>query len=174
MGNGSIFAGRAIASVNAGRAIGQVAMFPAASVRGGLCSPVPQCCCKGPWYIGPGETQPLGAFWDLWLKSIPGFNLAKVLDASLYDMMLNPPGPADPDIIKLLVGADDDDDEIDNGDVASAIRIVPPTQTTAFVQVGLDARINSQFRLNIALKARNCDGDPAIIRDCIVITVAEC
>jgi len=107
------------------------------------------------------------------MESLPGFNLAKVLEASLYDMTLTPPAPADPDIIKLLA-SDDDETEPDNEDLAAAIRIVPPYDTLAFVAVDIDAPINSQFRLNLAVKARNCDSDPAIMRVCVVITVAEC
>jgi len=178
-GNGPLSAGRAIGGLAVGRAVQPLmsswaggSAFPLTS---GVCGPVPQCCCVGPWNIKPGETQPLALQWQRWIDSVPGYVLHKVLDASLYDMTVNPPVPADPEIIKVIsTDYDNEGDDIDNADVGDMIELLPPYVTHTRVEVGLEARIGSQFRLNLAVAARDCDGRRIVMRDCVVIVVSEC
>jgi hypothetical protein len=88
-------------------------------------------------------------------------------------MTLNPPGPADPETIKLISGMVEDE-EPDNEDAADLIDIVPPYTAQTIVAVSLDARLGAQFKLSLAVSARDCDGRKIVMRDCVAITVVEC
>jgi|GEM_PF-2123424 len=178
--NGPISIGRPVGGLAAGRAVGPLV---GSWAGGGFCPPVPQCCCVGPWTIKPGETQPLVLQWQRWIDSVPGYIVNKVTSADLYDMTVNPPGPADPELIWLETDAEDENsdsnggnDDIDNPnvDVAGAINIQPPYVTHTRVSVALEAPIGKQFRLNLAVTARDCDGRKITMRDCVVIVVSEC
>ena len=181
-GNAPLAAGRAIGALALGRAVtplmGSWAGASAWPLTSGVCRPVPQCCCVGPWSIKPGETQPLSLQWQRWIDSVPGYLLTKVTEASLYDMTVNPPAPASPDLIWLVPSPDDDDDDIgtgnENEDVAAAINIAPPYVTHTLVAASMLAPIGSQYRLNLAVTARDCDGRKITMRDCVVIVVSEC
>jgi len=138
-----------------------------------LCAPQAQCCCKGPWQIGPGERQPL--FMDLtnWINGVPGYNLNAVESASLWDMNKAPPAVADPDVIKVISGLDDSETP-DNEHAEDFISISPPCAAQAVIEAAPDARIGSQYKLDICFIARDCDGRKIRLCDCIVITIAEC
>jgi len=141
----------------------------------GVCAPVRRCCCKGPWNIGPGEALPLSIVWSPFIDSLSGYVLHSVAVAELLDMHTTPPQPADPEMIKITTGiAADDPEDPDNSDVADLIAIIPPVATQAIIEVGEDTPINRQFRLNIAVNARDCDGHVITLRDCFVIVIAEC
>jgi len=176
--SGTIYAGRAISQLPGGRAVGSIT---ASAGNGGLvprraamCNPVQQCCCKGPWTIGPGETLPLILDWSQWLTSLPGYNLNKVVEMSLFDMTVNPPEPADPEEIVVVSGTGDDPEEPDNSDVADLAGLIPPYGVQAIVSVFSETEIGKQYRLGLAVAARDCDGRRIIQRDCVVIVVAEC
>jgi len=174
---GTIYAGRTVAQLSAGRPVAALTASPTNGAwinppRAAMCAGVQQCCCKGPWNIGPGETLPLALDWSPWLASVPGFNLSEVAEASITDMTVNPPAAPEAEIIKLVLSRNDD--EPDNTDVADLIRIFPPSATIANVAVGLDARIGAQFRLDMAMTAKDCAGESITMRDCFVIVVREC
>jgi len=175
---GTIFAGRAVSQLAAGRAVGSIA--PSSVVNGSfprnaaLCAPVQQCCCKGPWTIGPGETLPLILDWSTWLNSLPGYNLNKVADMSLFDMTVNPPQPADPDIIKVVSGIGDDPEEPDNSDVGDLAALIPPTAIQVMFEVSSEARIGAQYKLDFGLFARDCEGRRITMRDCVAVVIAQC
>jgi hypothetical protein len=140
-----------------------------------LCAPI-QCCCKGPWTIGPGETQPLTLDWSRWLNSsaMGGFTLNAVSSASLVDMTAHPPQPADPDDIRIVSGLGDDA-EPDNAEAKGLVNLLPAyAATQIMIAVAEDVRVGSQYRLNLAVTARDCDGRRATMRDCVMIVVAEC
>lgn len=178
--NGNTFAGgRPVSGLYGGRAVSPVLSSWAGD--GGAwpgnataCGARPRCCCKGPWTIGPGETLPLVLQWQRWIDSVPGYALSKVVETSLFDMTVNPPVAADPEIIKIVSGTDDSTEEPDNEDAADLIGLIPPYATQALVAVGDAARIGAQFRLNIAVTARDCDGRRITMRDCVAIVIAEC
>ena len=195
--NGPINGGRPVGALSGGRAVATMMSSWAGNTAGlsrggGFCPPLPQCCCQGPWSIAPGETLPLVIQWQRWIDSVPGYLLQKITEADLYDMTVNPPGPADPDLIRLDAGPNDEDDDDDgngddeddeeeeepepnpNEDVAAAIALQPPYITHTLVAVSLAAPIGKQFRLRLAVTARDCDGRKITMRDCVVIVVAEC
>jgi hypothetical protein len=137
------------------------------------CAPI-QCCCKGPWNIGPGETLPMVLDWSRWLASVPGYNINEVKSAALMDMTVNPPVPADAAVIKIVSGMGDDPDPPDNNDAADLVGLIPPTATQALFEVAPDAAIGKQFRFNIAVTARDCDGRKITMQDCVMVVVAQC
>jgi len=176
---GTIYAGRAVRPLSTGRAIGSIVPSPAIDTTiwprtGAMCAPLVQCCCKGPWSIGPGETLPLVLDWSQWLASLPGYNLNKVAEMDLFDMTVNPPRPADHDIITITTGTGDDPDEPDNADLADRVSLIPPSAMQMLVEVSEEAVIGAQFKLSLAVTARDCDGRRITMRDCVVITIAEC
>jgi len=179
MANSSTIAGgRPVSVLNGGRSVATVVTSWASNEvgwprTGAMCAPVQPCCCKGPWEIGPGETLPLTMLWQRWIDSVPGYTLNKVTEASLLDVNVNPERPADPDVIKLVSGTDDDE-EADNEDATDFVGIIPPYLTHTLVAVSPDARIGQQFRFNLAVTARDCDGRKITMRDCVVIVIAEC
>src|SRR5215831_19616038 len=71
-----------------------------------ICQPLTPCCCKGPWTLGPGESQPLTLEWSRWLNSSggTGFTLAYVDQLMLLDYSVNPPVAADPRQIRIVSG----------------------------------------------------------------------
>lgn len=174
---GSIFAGRATPALMAGTAA-DVAAFPRGATMGwpsqGICSPIQQCCCKGPVMIAPGEVRSITLNWGTWIDSVPGYQVNKIDSLSLIDVSLTPPQPADPDIIKVVSGKGDDPDPPDNGDAADLAGLIPPYGTQVLIEVGATARIGAQYKLNICMIARDCDGRKIRQCDCVVITVAEC
>lgn len=138
------------------------------------CAPV-QCCCKGPWSIGPGETMPMIMDWSRWLASVPGYNLNEVTKAELLDMMVTPVIPADPAKLKVTTGiVGDDPDPPNNADVAELVDVLPPTATQALFTAGADATIGSQYRFNISVTARDCDGRKITAVDCVMVVIAQC
>jgi hypothetical protein len=137
------------------------------------CAPV-QCCCKGPWSIGPGETLPMLLDWSRWLASVPGYNLNAVASAALLDMNVNPPAPANPAEIAVVSGQGDDPDPPDNSDVAELVSLMPPTVTQALFSVGADTAIGRMYRFNIAVTARDCDGRKITMQDCVMVVVQQC
>ena len=82
---------------------------------GAMCAPLIQCCCKGPWTIAPGEVQSLLMNWRAWLtsESVQGFNLYEVYSASLWDMGKSAPQIANPAVIKITSGTENDPDPPD-------------------------------------------------------------
>lgn len=184
-GNGNtIFAGRATGSVFAGRATPTIlagpdtAMFPRGTTPGwpsqGICSPVQQCCCKGPVNVAPGEIQSIVLNWGRWIDSVPGYQLNTIDEVSLFDMSLTPPQPADPAVIKVVSGKGDDPDPPDNSAAKGLAGLIPPYGTQVLIEAGATARIGAQYKLNICLIARDCDGRKIRQCDCVVITIAEC
>lgn len=137
------------------------------------CAPI-QCCCKGPWSIGPGETLPMVLDWSRWLASVPGYNLNAVTSAALMDMTVNPPVAANPDEIKIVSGMGTDPDPPDNGDAADLVGLIPPTATQALFEVAPATAIGKQYRFNIAVTARDCDGRKITMQDCVMVVVAQC
>jgi hypothetical protein len=179
MNGGTIYSGRATPPLLAGRATGAIDTagltdWSAMVMNRGACGPIQRCCCKGPVNVAPGEIRSVVMNWAMWIDSVPGFAANAVVEASLYDMTVNPPAPADPTKIKVVSGTGDDPDPPDNSDVASLIALIPPYGTQAFVEVSDDATIGAQYRLNICLVARDCDGHKIRQCDCVVLVVAEC
>jgi hypothetical protein len=185
MVNGTLIGGRSLSTFYGGRAVQSFRSGAAASVlpasdfstwpRTGACGPPVQCCCKGPFNIGPGETLPLIVQWSPIINSVPDYRLSRVTRASLWDMNANPVVPADPSIIRLTPdGISNDEEESDNEDVADQITIEPPWFTTALVRVAKGAIIGRQYRLNICVALRDCRPRELEICDCYVIVIAEC
>ena len=112
MANGTLLGGRAVDTLSGGRAV--ATSWASNDVgwprTGAMCAPVQPCCCKGPWEIGLGETLPVSMLWQRWIDSVPGYTLNKVTEASLLDVNVNPERPADPEIIKLVTGTDEDEE----------------------------------------------------------------
>src|SRR5262245_1194497 len=142
---------------------------------GAMCAPIVQCCCKGPWSLAPGEIQPLIIDWSRWIASLPGYVANCIDTASLWDMTLAVPAPADPAIIKMTSGQESaDPDPPDNSDVADLISLVPPSAVQVLISASEQAKIGAQYRLSLCLSARDCDGRRIRMCDCVVITIAEC
>lgn len=172
--SGTIYAGRASAPVTVGQL--QVPSISAPLWRsGGACLPIPQCCCKGPVTIAPGETALIPLNWATWVDSTQ-YNIYSVDEATLYDMSESPPVPADPDVIKITTGINGSDPAVvDNADAADLVKVIPPYGTNLMISVARDAVIGKQYKLTVCVLA--CSGcDPGKLRqcDCVVITVAEC
>lgn len=180
-GGSTIYAGRATNSIYTGRATPAIPAgayaFPRGAVAGwpsqGLCAPPVQCCCKGPVNIAPGEIQSLVMQWATWLDSVPGYALNAVASASLWDMTTSPPQPANPDVIKVVSGGGADE-EPDNSEVKSLVGLIPPYGTQVLIEASADAEIGAQYKLEICLVARDCDGRKIRQCDCVVIVIAEC
>lgn len=177
----TIFAGRAVPSIYAGRAVpttyaGQSGAMPAIWPRtNGMCAPVVSCCCKGPLNVGPGEMQVFPISWATWLSSIPDYKISAIASASLWDMMESPPVPADPAIVKVTSGVPGVDPvPVDNANVAGLISFIPPLGMQVAIEAGLGARIGDQFKLNVCVTARDCDGRTARQCDCFVIVISDC
>lgn len=174
--SGTIYAGRASAPITVGQL--QVPSITAPAWRaGGACLPIPQCCCKGPVTVSPGETRLIMLNWASEVDSTePPFAVYSVDEASLYDMSESPPVPANPDVIKISTGIGGTDPPvIDNSDAASLVKIRPPYGTNLMITVAPDAMIGKQYKLTICVLA--CSGcDPGKSRwcDCVVLRVAEC
>lgn len=185
----SFIAGRSSGMINAGRSASSLLMgggpvgwtgsanwnnwpFPRSS---GMCAPIVPCCCKGPVTIAPGEIAPIILNWGAWIDSVPGYSLNTVAEATLYDMTVVPPAPADEDIIHITSGIGlGDDPPPDNADGAGFVGLIPPYGTQVLIAVSNDARIGAQYRLTICMIARDCDGRKIRQCDCVVITIAEC
>jgi hypothetical protein len=97
--------------------------------------------------------------WRAWLTSeaTQGFNLYEVdwaslwdMTRSLWDMTRSPPQIADPSIIKITSGTENDPDPPDNSDVADLVSVMPP--------YGAQTRWR---RMRASA-------------DCVVIAIAEC
>lgn len=188
MVNGAaIYAGRSPAALYGGRSIAPLFSTPTVNstlnwTRQGnsLCIPRPQCCCKGPFNIAPGEQLSLPINWAAWLQNPdpsqpPLYNMNKVASADFFDMLASPPAPANPDIIKVVSGiAVDDPPLFDNADVSDLILLRPPYFTEVFIEASDDAVVGSQYRLRMCLIARDCEGHVQRMCDCFVVTVAEC
>lgn len=166
---GALYGGRPMPSLYGGQS---PAIWPRTN---GMCAPVVACCCKGPVNIGPGEIAVLGINWGPWIGTIPTYKVHAIASASLIDMMESPPSPPDPDVIKVTTSVPGTDPvPVDNADVASMISLIPPMGTQVAIEVGLGARIGDQYRLNICVTARDCDGRTARQCDCWVITISDC
>jgi len=111
--------------------------------------------------------------WSGWLSKVQGFNLSMVESASLWDMSKAPPVIADHAKIRLLSGMDDDETS-DNDDAAHFVSLVPPCAAMVLVEASPDAVISTQYKLDVCLIARDCDGRRIRKCDCVVITIAEC
>src|SRR5262245_43954439 len=160
MANGqTIYTGRAVNSIFGGRALSNLQGFggqglgtmpgPASWPRtGAMCAPIVQCCCKGPWTIAPGETQPIIMDWSPWIASVPGYNINKVDTAALWDMNVSPPVPSNPNVIKIVSGQSDDPDTPDNSEAAALLGLIPPYGVQALIEVGEGAQIGFQYRLS--------------------------
>lgn len=140
----------------------------------GMCAPVLECCCAGPVNVAPGAVRPVIMNWGRWIESLPEYSLEEVVSASLIDMRLAPPAPADPDIIKVVTGKENDGTTPDNEDAHGFIDVLPPYGTLALIEASRDAQIGHQYKLDICVTARNCRG--RVLRECgcVVITIAEC
>src|SRR5215471_6117480 len=145
-------------------AVHGAAMWP----RPASCLPPVQCCCGGPWILPPGEAQPLIMDWSGWLAKVPGFNLNMVESASLWDMSKAPPVIADPAKIKLLSGTDDDETP-DNDDGAHFVSLIPPCAGQVLVEAAPNLAIGGQYKLDLCVVARDCDGRRIRKCDCVVI-----
>jgi hypothetical protein len=144
---------------------------------GAMCAPLIQCCCKGPFTIAPGEVASLLMNWRAWLtsESAQGFNLYEVHSASLWDMTRSPPQIANPAVIKITSGTENDPDPPDNSDVAALISVLPPFGTKTLIAVSPNARIGRLFKLELCVVACDgCAGRKIRQCDCIAIAIQEC
>src|SRR5262245_13240735 len=186
MANGqTIYTGRAVTSIFGGRALSNLQGLggqglgtmpgPASWPRtGAMCAPIQQCCCKGPWTIAPGETQPLIMDWSPWVTSALGCQINKVDTEPSWDMNVSPPAPAPPGVIKIVSGMSGDPEPPNNSEAAALLGLIPPYGVQALIEVGEGAAIGAQYRLSLCLIARDCDGRKIKQCDCVVITIAEC
>ena len=132
------------------------------------CAPVSPCACH-PWSIRPGEQLPLVIDWSVFLASTPGYALHAVVEATLTDLNVNPPAPAD-------------DDQIDTVPTISTanpwagdnppVRIFGQTLTEAIIEVADDVPLNSVYRFDIAVQLKGCDGRVLKVTDCVFIQVS--
>jgi hypothetical protein len=144
------------------------AMWP----RSPLCQPIQQCCCKL-WTLAPGNRQPLLMDWTQWLTSVPGYGLNAVESATLWDVGKAPPVVADPAKIKIVSGTDDDETP-DNDDAALFVSLIPPCAAQVLVEAAPNVPLGQQFKFDICIIARDCDGRRLRKCDCVVITMQEC
>jgi hypothetical protein len=104
-----------------------------------------------------------------------GFTMYGVASAALMDMTVHPPQPADENDIRVVSGTGDDPVPPDNSDVKGLVHLLPHyAATQIMVMVAPDARIGSQYRLNVCATARDCDGRKATMCDCVMVVIAEC
>lgn len=168
----TIYGGRPMPTVLAGASAPMPAIWPRTN---GMCAAVVACCCKGPINVGPGEIATFSINWAPWLNTIPGYKVHAIASASLFDMMESPPVPPDPTIIKVTTSVPGADPvPVDNADVASLISLIPPFGTQVAIEAGLSARIGDQYKLNICITARDCDGRTSRQCDCFVIVISDC
>ena len=128
--------------------------------------------------------------WSRWLASVPGYNLNAVASATLMDMTVTPPSIANESEICIVTGMEPDvrinplSDPIAtpqiaidpsrnaHGDVATAI--LPPVATQTLFKVGDKTAIGKQYRFNISVTARDCDGRRITQTDCVMVVIAQC
>jgi hypothetical protein len=130
------------------------------------CAPYPACTCMV-WDVRPNETVPMQIDWTGLLASVDGFTLASIEAASLTNMMVNPPAPADIAEIELVSG-----------------HVTPPSNawpgntvitgdnrvTVNMIKTG-DVPVGKVFRFDISLGLVDCNGRKIIINDCVSISV---
>jgi len=134
-----------------------------------VCAPV-DCCCQ-PWNISAGETAPLVLDFGPWLASTGWPAINEILEAELLDMNAAPPFPPALDTeIKLVSGVTPD----------------PATSWPGFatirggnlveflVEAADDVAVGRTYRLNVRVKARDCEGRAITAKDCVFIIVASC
>jgi hypothetical protein len=134
-----------------------------------VCAPV-DCCCQ-PWQISQGETAPLMIDFGPWLQSTGWPAINEIVEAEMLDMNVAAPfPPADEAELGLISGMTPDPPNswpgfavIRNGSLVEFI-----------VQAGDDVAVGRTYRLNVRVKARDCEGRAITARDCCFIYVTSC
>ena len=137
------------------------------------CCPTAVPCCQG-WALPYGERQPLRIDWSPWIESAPGFSgINEIVTCELTDLNTGmiPPPPADPVEIALVSGYEVPP-AVHNPGFA---RIINGTIVEVLVEAGFDTRlVMRNYRLDMRVKANDCDGRRIVASDCVVITIIQC
>jgi hypothetical protein len=135
-----------------------------------ICAPV-DCCCQ-PWSIARGDVSALRIDWGPWVASQPGFvGINEIVECYLLDINVPPPHPyADPYEIALVSGYD----------VPPAYgppgfaNIISPTITEVLVEASDGVPIGRTYRLNMKVRAHDCNGRKVTTTDCVFIYITQC
>ena len=138
------------------------------------CCPTAVPCCQG-WAIPYGERYPLRIDWSPWIESAPGFtSINEIVSVALVDLNsgMTPYPPADPVELALVSGYDGAPPAVHNPGFA---RIINGTIVEVLVEAGDDTRlVGHNYRLDMKVKANDCDGRRIVASDCVVITIIQC
>src|SRR4051794_19517062 len=134
-----------------------------------VCAPV-DCCCQ-PWQISQGETAPLSMDFGPWLQSTGWPAINEIVEAELLDINVASPFPPAVDTeIKLISGITPDPANswpgfavIRGGNIVEFI-----------VETADDVAVGRTYRLNVKVKARDCEGRAIVAKDCVFIYVQSC
>jgi hypothetical protein len=131
------------------------------------CAPYPACTCML-WDVRPGETVPMQIDWTGLLASVEGFKLSSIEAASISNMMVSPPAPADAADIELVSGLGTDPT---SGWPGYTVITGENNITVNMIKTGAAVAVGKVFRFDISLGLTDCNGRKVIINDCVSISV---
>jgi hypothetical protein len=131
------------------------------------CAPYPACTCML-FEVRPNETVPMPIDWTLPLSSIEGQSLSSIESATLSNMMVSPPAPADDAEIELVSGMATDPANSAPG----FTRIMGDGRLTVnMIKTGPDVPVGKVFRFDITVGLTDCNGVKTVINECVSISV---
>jgi len=131
------------------------------------CSPYPACTCMM-WEVRPGETVPMQIDWTGLLASVDGFGLSSIESATLSNMMVSPPAPADMTEIELVSGHATPPA---NAWPGNTVITGENRMTVNMIKTGANLAVGKVFRFDISLGLTDCNGRKMVVNDCVSISV---
>ena len=133
----------------------------------GSCSPSPCDCCVGTAYIQPGEQSQVVVDFSNWLAANAGFSLAATFPPTLTFRKFTTGG-----LVVMPVG-----EVVTVPDYvatpATATQIKGNELRIIFL-VNAAVEINTVYRIDVLVTARDCDGRIITKKECILIQASEC
>lgn len=133
----------------------------------GSCSPTPCDCCVGTAYIQPGEQSQVVVDFSQWLLGNAGFSLAPQLPVTLVFRKYDSSG-----LITMPVGeVETVPDYVATPTTATQIK---GNELRIILNVDPAVAVNSMFRIDITISARDCDARVITKKECVLIKASEC
>lgn len=124
-------------------------------------------CCVGTAYIKPGEQSQVILDFSYWLAANAGFTLAPQFPATLTFQKYTTEG-------LVPVPAGELTTVPDYEDFPATATQIKGNELRIIVLVDQDVTLNSQFRIDVMVTARDCDARIITKKECFLVQVSDC
>lgn len=131
------------------------------------CSPSPCDCCVGTAYIKPGEQAQVTIDFSLWLSANSGFSLVPLIAPTLTFRKFSTGGFISVPAGELVTVPD-------YGTSPALATQFKGNELRMILLVDEDVPLNSAYRIDILVSARDCDARIITKKECVLITASDC